>query len=309
MLYDTTHLLKLLREHSRLPAASGFDDEACLRALTAQLHGYILPLLKKEWQGYWASADACTTEVELVEGQAEYSIPARAVSASIQKAVLIGPQGQRIPLTYLETERREELPDRPGTPGGYTVRGNRLYLYPAPTGLSGYRLRLPMLVRPAALVLPSRSRQVLAVDTGTGVLTLASAAPADFLTAEAFDVVRGSEPYEAVLLEAEGTFGIATEVEFSTSAAAQVRVGDWLCLPGESPFPQCPVELLNLLAQRTGAEQLAGIGDGGVASAKAAPLGEMRQDARAVIVPRTGEPRLRRNGMSKWRGNGGHGMS
>lgn len=307
--YDTTHLMELLRHHTRAPATLGLDDEGCLRDLTAILHGYVLPLVKAEWQGHWASIDSATALLPLVNGQAEYSIPSRAVASSIQKATLVGPNGQRVKLTYLETERREEWPDKEGQPAGYTVRGNRLYLYPTPTNMQDWYLRLPMLVRPAALVLPEACALVSSVGAAVdGVVQLTfspAVVPEDIENTSIFDMVRGTEPYETVLLEFGAVFINDQALEVPEATAASIQPGDWLCLPGTSPFPQCPVELLNVLAQRVAMEQLASIGDGDIAAAKASSLGEQRSDARALVKPRTGEPRLRRNGMAKWGGTGG----
>jgi hypothetical protein len=267
-------------------------------------------MVKREWQGHWASIDATTSELALVDGQAEYEIPSRAVASSIQKAVLAGPNGARVPLSYLEMEKREVMADATGIPRCYTIRGNRLYLYPTPRNATGHSLRVPMLIRPAQLVLAEECGRIVGSSAPAGGLVTLSVVPSpseEIQNASVFDVVRGTEPYETCLLEVEGEFTAPSACRVSEAAAAGLREGDYLCLPGTSPFPQCPVELLNILAARVAAEQLSSIGDGEIAAAKAATLPEQRNDMTSLVKPRTGERRLRGNGMDKWRGGGSWG--
>lgn len=310
--YDNNYLLEVLRSHTRIPAVLGLDDTACLRDLTGTLHGYILPMVKAEWQENWVAADSATTLIPLVEGQAEYELPRRAVGSSLRTAVLLSQSGRvRTPLHFMELDELERLPPSNSTPSRYALRSNRIVLYPTPTNVSGHVLRLPMLIRPARLVAPSACAVVTAVagygESGDEYLVTVSAPPNSLTALSTLDVVRGREPFENVQLERVGAwagpdFGFVVDFE-----DLKVQVGDYLCPPGTSPFPQCPVELIDLLAKRTAVEQLASIGDTDVASAKAAPLGESRRDATTTVRPRSGDPRPQRNGMDKWGGGGGRG--
>lgn len=299
--YDSSHLLDLLRQHTAIPACPGYDDEDSLRLLTATLHGYILPLVKSQGQDFWVSAESSTALLPLVEGQTQYTLPSRGVASSIRKAVLAGPAGQRSPLRLMEIDRAEERSTTAtGTPHSYSIRGGRIVLYPAPRGLAGWSLRLLLVIRPSRLVLLEECAEVASV--AGNVISFADPAPAELQAALRVDVVRSSPPFETVAIEAEATWTTPSTVELSSLAAGDVLPGDYVCLPGASPFPQCPVELLDLLAVRVAAEQLAAIADTAVASAKAASLQERRADAAKTVTPRTGEARTRPNGMRKWRG-------
>jgi hypothetical protein len=308
--YDNNHLLDLLRSHTRIPAVPGFEDADCLRDLTAQLHSYILPQVKAEGQEHYLSAESATYSTALVEGGAEYELPGRCVAGGIRTALLVSQGGRvRTPLHFIEVDALERLPPANAVPSRYAVRSNRLVLYPTPRNVSGYTLRLPMLVRPARLVLPSECGAAVTVVDGVGGAEVTLATPVSGLSDELFvDVVRAREPFENLLLEAAATWdGPGTTATLTGLSASVLRPGDYLCPVGTSPFAQCPVEMLELLARRTAVEQLAGHGDMDVASAKAASLQEGRKDARTNIKPRSGDPRPQRNGMDKWGGGGGRG--
>lgn len=312
--YDTSHLLELLRGHTHIPSAPGYTDADCLRALTATLHGYVLPIVKADYQDHWLAADSATSEIALVAAQREYAIPRRAVATSIRKAVLLDTHGKPHVLRLAELDAAEERNEDPGQPRWYVPTAGRIRLYPTPSaGMAGWTLRLSMLVRPARLVPTTDCGLVtVATDNGSGSysITLSGAAAGALVGATSVDVVRAVEPYEAVSLEVASTV-LGAAVTLTGVPEDGVAVGDYVCPAGASPFAQCPVELLDMLAVRTAVEQLASIGDASVATAKAASMQERRKDAHSLVIPRTGEPRTRPNGMNKWRGGrsgrGGHG--
>lgn len=306
--YDNNYLLQLLRGHTHIPAVKGFEDSDCLRELTSQLHSYVLPQLKAEGQEHYLSADTATHTTALVEAQAEYELPRRCVAGGIRTALLVSQAGRaRTPLHFLEADELERLKPTDGIPSRYAVRSNRLVLYPTPRAVTGYTLRLPMLVRPARLVLPSACAAAVTVVEGGGGAQVTISGSVSGLSGGAYlDVVRAREPFENLLLEAPVTWnGPGTMATLTGLSPTVLQVGDFLCPTGTSPFAQCPVEMLELLARRTAVEQLAGDGDLDVATAKVASLQEGRKDARTNIKPRSGDPRPQRNGFGKWGGGGG----
>lgn len=310
--FDTIHLLKLLRSHTQMPAVPGFADADCLRALTAKLHSYILPLVKAEWQEHWLSSEGTTQVVPLVSGQAEYVLSPRGVGAGVRKAVLVGPNGARRALRLYEVDKQEErteLQSATQFPLGYVVRTGRLCLYPTPQSVAGWYLRMAMMVRPAQLCLPAACD---AIDTQTDVTstTATYSLQSSHLLPGGdggllVDIVRGTAPFEALAIGVQATFtnaGATVTLPIAAIPPEGLSSTDYLCPAGFAPFAQCPVELYELLATRTAAEMLVGSGDTAVAEAKAASLGEQRKDAVTLATPRTGEARLQGNGMNKWRG-------
>lgn len=306
--FDTNHLLALLRQHTAFPAVQGWDDANCLRLLTSVLHGYMLPLIKAEWQEHYLSSEATTYTVALQQGKREYMLPAYCVGASIRKAVLTGPNNARRPLRLFEVDKQEEWnTNRADLPEGYTLRGGRLYLHPSPNSVAaaGWSLRMQVLVRPARMVLPSVCAQI--TSAGGGFYTIPTPELGVSVLDTTVDVVRGSPPFEtlalSVLTATNSSGGGLTTFEISGSST-DIAEGDWLCPPGTAPFAQMPVEMLEALAVRAAVEQLATSGDTPVAEAKAATLQEQRKDAQTLATPRTGEARLQGNGMDKFRAPG-----
>jgi hypothetical protein len=303
---DTTALLDLVRQETRIPSAqSGFTDTSTLAKATAELHSYVLPTVKAERQEVWLSSEDTTYTVALTEGRAEYALPARAIGAGARKAVAVNATtGERRPLRWLEVEHVEETAASPSFPAGYTVRGNRLVLWPEPDSSAvGWELQVPFYVRPGKLVLTSDCARITAI-VGTTLTTSTASATLQAYTTK--DMVRSTSPFETVSLDASATFTNATTATVSAALAAQLQVGDYVCPPGASPFPQLPVELHPLLAQKVAMEQLKSAGDMAVAGASAEGLPERRKDAVTVVKPRVeGEARKVRNGMAKWRNSSG----
>lgn len=309
--FDTEHILDLLRQHTAFPAVQGWSDEDCLRLLTSVLHGYMLPMIKAEWQEHYLSSDATTYTVALTQGKREYMLPAYCVGASIRKAVLVGPNGARRPLRLFEVDKQEEWnTNRADLPEGYTLRGGRLYLHPSPSApaAAAWSLRVQVLVRPARLTLPTACAQITSV--GGGLYTILTPEVGVSVLDTTVDVVRGSPPFETLALSAT-TVTNSSGGGFTTFAisggSTDIAEGDWLCPPGTAPFAQMPVEMLETLVTRTAVEQLGTAGDTPVAEAKAATLAEQRKDAQTLATPRTGEARLQGNGMDKFRAFGATG--
>lgn len=312
--FDTTHVLALLRQHTAFPAVQGWDDANCLRLLTSVLHGYMLPMIKAEWQEHYLSSEATTWTVPLEQGKREYMLPAHAVGASIRKAVLTGPNNARRPLRLFEVDKQEEWNTaRADLPEGYTLRGGRLYLHPAPsaTAAAGWSLRAQVLVRPARMALPETCAQVTEVDVGDATGLYAVTNPPEGIIGATVDVVRGVPPFETLSLAVtpaeSSVVGFTTYFTVASGAIADLQAGDWLCPPGTAPFAQMPVEMLEVLTTRAAVEQLGTAGDTPVATAKAATLQEQRKDAQTLATPRTGEARLQGNGMDKFRAYGSSG--
>jgi hypothetical protein len=308
--FDTTALLAAIRRHTHIAANHPLGTDAEVLALaTETLLSDVVPLLKGERQEFMLSTSLVTARIPLVDSQAEYAIPGRAVGNTVRKATLVDAQGAVQPLRWYEVEEVEEAGSGPpGLPTGFSVQGGRLVLWPLPSAVSGWTLRLPYYVRPGALVTVAESVIVTAPASETMTVP-ASTMPSSFVTGAAVDVLVPSPPFEvrvADLVIEDVEFGVGpggdyNNLYFSESPTGALA-GDVLALAGTSPFPQIPAELHPLLALWTAVQQLRSLGDAGMATAKQTDLEAKLARASALYKPRNeGEGRKVTNGFNKWR--------
>lgn len=319
MAADTLAFLRDVRLRTRIPPSQlNYTDADTLAVATEELWGDVCPLVMSEQQEHFVTR----SDTALVESQATYRIPARAMGAKLRDAVLLNQNtGDTFNLVRWEPEQVVTRERDVGLPTGFTVEGTFLRLYPTPRNVGGYALRMTFYGRPGALVLPEGACKVSAVNTATGLLTLSpqttngagqvtAGNPDTVLGAGgsvSVDVVRATPHYESLTVDAVGTYtpAPARTLQLTPAQAAEVVVGDWVCLPGQAPVVQLPPELHALLVLRTASVQLAATGDSQGASETAGLAAEKAKRAGALVLPRVdGQPRKQTNGFGRWRGWG-----
>jgi hypothetical protein len=309
---DTLELLAEIKRHAFIPSSQQtYTDAETLAVATSALRGYILPkLMARRGEFYFGPPGRVTVSVQ--EGVSLYRIPSRAVGAKVRSARLLDRQGNPIPLATYEWDDVSKWPPLKGTPEGLTMEGSQVRLYPEPQGLSGYTLELATYVRPGALALPADCVQVLSAVPGpvagtTSISVLIADTPATMLDSFAFDVVSMDSPFESLAVGAPlYSFGtIGASYQFTVTGTLEVPPGSWLCLPGNSPVVQLPLEWHPMLALKAAATQLASLGDIGMSKSKLEELRLLEDNTGPLVTPRREDAsRKVGNGMNKWRRGG-----
>lgn len=301
--WDTTSFLQRVRDRTRLPSTRpGYGDTDTLRVAYDELVSQVVPMMVAQQQEHLVASG----RIALVEGQRDYRLPTRASGARARLVELEDTSGDTTSLTRYDPESLAGM--RPATtqgmPVGFTVEGNLLRLYPKPSGVSGYGLRVRFYDRPGRLVLPPEAgtpgaAKVTAVNGLVLTVSGESALPSGSQTV---DVVRATPSFETLQADATASRAGTNLTLTDTTLAAQVSVGDYVCLPGTAPVPQVPPEFHALLALQTAYAQLQAKGD----SEAAAPLleeiaGRREPLAKALSRPRSdGNPQKQVNGKRRW---------
>lgn len=291
--YTATALIASLRRRGWLPAASALTTADCLAILNEEARVYLTALLKSVREEYLVrEADY---DVPLVAGTARYRMPTRCVANALRSVHVLDGQSNPRPLTRVEPENQHGYPGS-GSPVGYMLRGGTLQLLPTPGG--GGTLRLGYLQRLSQVVDASACGRVTAINTGTGAVTV-SAAPATFVTTASgvplYDFVRGTPAFESLAVDQSATVA-GTILTFAT-VPAELAVGDYVALAGETPIPQVPLECHALLAQRAVVVLLEATGSPRLEAARRILEGEdgkggMQADVMRLLSPRvTGSTR------------------
>lgn len=278
--YDTTTLADDVAERGSLPANDlRFTTAKILAAATLELREGVAPMLsvsRAEHLVYPYTA-------AVVSGTAEYRMPPRAIGGSLRDVEFIGTDNQPHSLRQLSQDEAEEIggSNNTGTPYAYYTRNYHVRLVPVPN-VAG-TLSLPYYARPNKLVVAG-----LAAVSGaraTAISTTAYNSVADTLLitilgdpptaiqggvagAMALDIVRATPGFETLTTTTEAS---TTIVEISpnvwtytlTGVVADPGVvsGDYVCVAGEAPVPQVPVEMHGLLAARAARRLVKATGD------------------------------------------------
>lgn len=301
MAYSTTELLADVRRSGMFPANAnvGTADADLLAHGDKEMQARLLPLVLGVREEFYIA----TKDYAITGGQGSYRIPPRSIGGRLRDVFMVQSGGTPRNLARIEPERMLELRvTQPGVPWAFYVEGNNIVLVPTPASTNGDTLRLKFFARPNRLVLASAARQISTITANTpsaGItrITCASNVPSSFTTSVTYDIVRATPNFEHV----------GTDMAASTVSAANVHiaasllpsdfttvnyVNDWLCLAEESPIPQLPAELGQLLAQRVLCRVLDSIGDIEALAPAERQAIDMEHAGAKLIQPRVeGEPR------------------
>lgn len=170
--------------------------------------------------------------------------------------------------------------------GGYSFyfEGNDLVVAPTPSNNPGLYIDWTYCMRPNELVPTSEAMKVTAINSPTQVVV--DAVPSTITTSTPVDVIKGTPGFECRAIDQAINTIVGTTVTFST-AVPGLTVNDYVALAQQSPFPQIPVELRSVLAQRTAIKILEGIGDFEAMERAERKLEKSEKNALHLISPRS----------------------
>jgi hypothetical protein len=305
--YTADTLVTKLRAAGKLPPHDQTGTAAnLLGKLNDEQRLYLATLLQKTRENFrQAPYDVTTTA-----GLKRYPIPARAIAAGIVQVAFIDTDGTRRPLNFFSDWRVQESANP--TAGDCYFEGNELVLYQDPGSAT---MRVTYNRRLSELVLEASTRAITAINTSTKTVTIA-AAPSTFTGRTTMDLVKGTPHFDTFGIDlactAIGSGG--TSVIFSATLPTSLAVGDYVCLPGETPVCNAPWELHDVLVHKAAYVWLAERGDPRAKNVAVLLWGEdgqsgMEADALALLSPRVttnSKPIIPFNapGWNRWNGRG-----
>ena len=299
---DTTQvLIQRVKNLETIPdSGAAYSDDVLLEYLDQSLKAFIVPAIESTVEEHFVvtidqqmpmqpaySGTAPPTDV----GNA-LTIPGTSTGLRLRDVYVIGNQGAFYNLPRLTPSQAAAQsfgsPWGAGVPpmnnvqfiGGFFLQGNQVQIYPY--GLaSGKLVRLTFQRAPADLCLTSTAGEVISV-TGD-VLTVDKILPwkgtsqvsANLVTH--INVIGGETPNEYVqdplvpvtvytsytpMDDVQPVSVVSNQITLPTGLGANVQVGDWVCLKGQSVFAQnIPKELLPALCRKAAEMCLEAAGD------------------------------------------------
>jgi len=203
-------------------------------------------------------------DITVVSGQSAYDMPPNAIGTKIKDVVFVNSSGDEVDVPLITTKLKSNRIFRTGgRPAGYYLEDYKIKFFP--TEITVFpTIRIYYYRRPNELVKTSEAAKVLSVDTGTGILGIELLVPSAFAVGTSCDIVKGT-PNFTFRKQATNILTIASlDIGFTVADVADVVVGDWIALEGESPLIQLPYEAQPWLAQATATKILEQWGDADV---------------------------------------------
>lgn len=264
---------------------ANYSTDRLLSLMTSQMRGYISKFLMTVREEYLVA----NKDYSITSSTPSIRVPERAIGNKIKNVLLVDGTAT-VPLPRIEPERRHEFVTS-GAAGGYMFEDSNIVFVPAPTG--SFTVRVVYFQRRSRLVQATECGLITAINTGAKQVTI-SAVPTLFTGALTLDFVRATPPFDNLSIDQPATIA-GSVITFTNALPTGLAVGDYVAFANQSPIPQIPIEMHELLVERAVLRILESLGDPKAAVTKAL-LDEDRNDSLGLITPRAeGNARIIRN--------------
>lgn len=275
--YLVSLLLTALRDEGYVPSDESASSARLLGVLNRQQRTWLTKLMLSVREDY----QLASVDVDLTAGQTVVPVPSRAVGAAL-KLVSFLDNGIPVPLNPINSEQVHANSVLGGA-GDYSMQGNNLVL--SSSAAAGSTLRIQYFRRMNEMVDESEAGEVASFSSGAKTITLAGTVPTLFDTASTtYDIVRGTPHFDTLSASVVATRA-GQVLTFTDALPADLAIGDWVALEGQTPICQAPLELHDVLAFKGCQAYLRARGDP-KAAAMQTEIDEMRADALSLLAPR-----------------------
>lgn len=241
--YTTLDLIAGIKRNSHVPEAQvTFSDADLLAIADMAMRTQISPKISSVREGFWTT----TKDYPLENSQSlqNFPIPGLALGNAIVEAKVLVNQNF-LPLDRIEINELTSTNFTPRPNYGYYVEDNMLKVLPN-GGITG-SIRIWYNRMPSQLVLPLACAQINDV---TGNVVTVDTLPSTMSTSTELDIVSQTPGFNVVLKDS-APLNIAGNILTFAEVSDQVKVGDYVCLSGQSCVVQCPLEWVEVLVQAT----------------------------------------------------------
>lgn len=246
--FTMTEMVESLKKRGLIPVSSKtFDNEALIRFMSEELQNYISPLIMEVRENYFVEKYDQT----LVADQSRYEINPRAIGTKLKSMFWLDSNGnprQKVFQTNIDEIININWSDSGATPQYFYFIDNYVELLPTPkAGVQG-SIRQYYFQRRNRLIDTSEAGRITQI---VGDNITINAVPSGFSDSVTYDLIKGIPGFQNLKINITPT-GVsgATFTFASDDVPSTLAVGDWLCLSGESPIAQIPLDAFPWLAQQ-----------------------------------------------------------
>lgn len=244
--FTTTALINGAKLRASVPSSQSlFLDTDFITLLNNHMVSIIIPLIKSVNEEYFVEK----SDVTLVSGTSEYSIPTRALGGALRDVVMVDSNGRELELPRLE-------PELVKYGGGYYsqrifgvyIQNDKIVFYPsmsnAPAG-SSVRFRIER--RPNDLCLTSNAAKITSITTATNTITVSNV-PSAWGTTTTLDLIDYKPQFDTI--EEDMTIASISSLDIELSSLPTgIAVGQWVSESLTTPIAQLPYEAHKLIEQ------------------------------------------------------------
>lgn len=297
--FTTNALVASILRRGALPQGTGLSKSDILQRATEELRGTMVAWLKG------LREELIIAPLQINATTLIQPIPPRAAGAAFrtiqfQNNTTQGPFN----LPRVEPERAYGYVPAGTCPQGFYFQGNNLVFVgcqnPVGTIFLSYQQR------PGQLVFPTACGVISSITPGGSTTAIVcSSVPTTFTSAQLYDFVSHTPNFVASALDVVASVAGTTLTVANALVPSTLAVGDYVCLAGETPIPQLPFELHDLLAQVTAQEIAMSTGSSRL-DAITAKTNQLKADMTMLLSPRTdGNARPVISRGAGWRRRGG----
>jgi len=272
---------------------NALEPDDIIAFLDQEMRTTIVPLVLAAQEEFWVT----NYDQPVLQGVYNYTIPKRAAFATWRDVVFVDPNRNELNMSMLSPEYLKlTYPAGGNLPlyvFGFILQNDQIILYPNTAGTpTQYQLRMKIKRRPNNLTSTVNCGQVVAINTGTKVVTLSNL-PTDWTTSTTFDIIPNSPQFTSLQDDQTITAISGNTMTFSSlptnsqTGAYTMAVGDWVCPSQMSCVPQVPYDMFPLLTQRGIIRTLEALGD-----TQNLQVAERRYQDMAADFARTVSPRI-----------------
>lgn len=280
--YKSSDLIRSIKRRGMIPSdQSTFSDADFLEMLNEEIQYFGVPHLLRTHEEYLLTFE----DIPVVTGKSEYAIPDRAIGNKLRDVAYVDSADNYYELGRISVEMLADF-NNPSTvdyPQSFYIKDNKVVLV---DGLPTQGVvRMFFFIKPNRLVEDKRAGVISSIDFNTGMVVLSNF-PKEFANTTKFDFIGAVSPNRVLKYDKVATSvdNITKVVNFTPAdLPTDLRVGDYLCISGETIVPQLPEELHPILTQRVAVAALEALGDSEGAAIAQRKLDKMETSSNDLI--------------------------
>jgi hypothetical protein len=253
----STALINTIKRRASIPLNQNtFTETDILEMASEEISISLLPKVLELYENYYLTH----VDVDITASQSRYDIPYRAIGNKVKDIFYVDSSGDLHPMTRVQVE---DLPSYSGSSDyqTYYIQDNEISLYPEVSDTVTGKLRFFFYISPNSLVTENKVSKITEIDRVTGVITLNSL-PTIFSSTQLYDFIQYRTPHKIIDYDMTALSVSGNTITFNvTDIPSNLTVNDYICLAGETFYPQIPSDLHSLLAQYVAVACLESQGD------------------------------------------------
>jgi len=248
MKYNASDLISAMRRNASIPASQvRFSNTDFLTFLNEELQLTIVGELLALRQDYFVT----TIDSSLVASQSSYSIPVSAVGWKLEAIGYLDSNSNytRLPIITRDQRSNYEGITSATAPSAVYLMGNSVVTVPDMGSSVSGSLRFDLVRIQNELVLPTSCGKISSVtDTGTDYQMTVDTVPIS--DGDTCDVISGSNPFNIIARAVTTSVsGSVITVTYGSDFARAPVANDYVCITGQTPYPNIPEDFHPILAQ------------------------------------------------------------